>query len=205
MSKIQGRSLPGNKSLPLVNNTLTQISNARSAALPALHEEACKIVDDCFNLREQSPAVVSHSSPGGPATKPSENLRRILVSQLPPKETADHFLRLFFVHQNALFHLYEYDEAQARLDEMYNEPTQLRLSWFCQFFLLFSVAIQFDDTDDFEAAGFFDTGRKHLDDAIDENPESDLWVIPAMLLICLYQPPAQWHSMWIYLGLYTES
>ena len=82
---------------------------------------------------------------------------------------------------------------------MYEEPNQVRLSWFCQMFLIFSVAVQFDDMDE-DAVMYYEIGKKYMDDAVEENSQNTLWVVRAMLLLCFYQPPTKWASIWMYLG-----
>ena len=67
-------------------------------------------------------------------------------------------------------------------------------------FLIFAVGVQFDDVDDTDGAPYHEIGQKYMDDAIDENPQNTLWVIRAMLLLCFYQPPTKWTSVWMYLG-----
>ena len=91
-------------------------------------------------------------------------------------------------------------EAQAQLALMYEEPARVSVSWFCQMFLIFAVGVQFDDIYDTDGATYHEIGQKYIDDAIDENPQSTIWVIRAMLLLCIYQPPTKWNSVWMHLG-----
>ena len=67
-------------------------------------------------------------------------------------------------------------------------------------FLIFAVGVQFDDIYDTDGATYHEIGQKYIDDAIDENPQSTIWVIRAMLLLCIYQPPTKWNSVWMHLG-----
>jgi hypothetical protein len=83
---------------------------------------------------------------------------------------------------------------------MYEAPEQVSISWFCQMFLIFAVGAQFDDIDDAGGTAYYEIARKYMDDALEENPQNNLWVVRAMLLICFYQPATQWASIWIYLG-----
>jgi hypothetical protein len=83
---------------------------------------------------------------------------------------------------------------------MYEDPDQVSLSCYCQVFLMFSVAAQFDHLDEADGVAHYEIGRKYMDDAVEEDPEDTVWVIKAMLLICFYQPVAKWGSVWMYLG-----
>ena len=109
-------------------------------------------------------------------------------------------LDMFLDYQNSIFYVYNRNEVKARLDAMYEDPEEVSTSWFCQMFLIFAVGVQFDEVDDTGGSTYYDIGRKYMDDALGENAENNLWVVRAMLLICLYQPPTKWTSIWIYLG-----
>ena len=67
-------------------------------------------------------------------------------------------------------------------------------------FLIFAVGVQFDDIYDTDGATYREIGQKYIDDAIDENPRDTIWVMRAMLLLCFYQPPTKWNSVWMHLG-----
>ena len=49
----------------------------------------------------------------------------------------------------------------------------------------------------------YDMGRKYMDNALDQNPEDNVWVVRAMILVCFYQPPTNWTMLWIYLGTFA--
>jgi hypothetical protein len=107
---------------------------------------------------------------------------------------------MFLDYQNSIFYVCSREEAQAQLTLMYEDPTRVSISWFCQMFLIFAVGVQFDDIYDTDGATYHEIGQKYIDDAIDENPQSTIWVIRAMLLLCIYQPPTKWNSVWMHLG-----
>lgn len=88
---------------------------------------------------------------------------------------------------------------------MYEDPDQISISWFCQMFLIFAVAGQFDDVDDVDGESYYEISQKYMNDAIDENPQNSLWITRAMLLLCFYQPATKWTSTWIYLGNDTST
>lgn len=129
-----------------------------------------------------------------------EHSRKILKEFLPSRNESQRLLDLFFDYQNSIFYIYNRGEAQAQLSLMYDDPSQTSIPWFCQMFLIFSVAVQFDDLDEADGAAYHEIGKKYMDDAIEENPQNTLWVIRAMLLLCFYQPPTKWTSIWMYLG-----
>lgn len=87
---------------------------------------------------------------------------------------------------------------------MYDQPASVSIAWFCQMFLIFAVGVQFDEIYDTDGATYHEIGQKHIDDAIDENPHSTVWVIRAMLLLCFYQTPTKWNSVWMHLGNATN-
>lgn len=129
-----------------------------------------------------------------------DNIRKILRDSLPPRDVSQHLLDMFFEYQNSIFYVCNREEAQRQLGLMFEHPDTVSISWFCQMFLIFSVGVQFDDVDDTGGATYHEIGQKYMDDAIDENPQNTLWVMRAMLLLCFYQPPTKWTSIWIYLG-----
>ncbi|KAH8809412.1 hypothetical protein F5884DRAFT_403520 [Xylogone sp. PMI_703] len=129
----------------------------------------------------------------------AEQARKILRDSLPPRNSAQRMLDLFFDYQNSVFYVCSRDEALMQLGLMYDHPEQVSVSWFCQMFLIFAVAIQFDEFGDGDGVAYHELGVKYMDDAVEENPQNTLWVMRAMLLLCFYQPPSKWNSVWIYL------
>jgi hypothetical protein len=113
---------------------------------------------------------------------------------------AHQLLELFLDYQNSVFYVCNREEARAKLALMYDEPAQVSISWFCQMFLIFAVGVQFDDVYDTDGATYHEIGQKYIDDAIDENSQSTIWIIRAMLLLCFFQSPTKWNSVWMYLG-----
>jgi len=107
---------------------------------------------------------------------------------------------MFLDYQNSIFYVCNREKAQAQLALMYEEPALVSISWFCQMFLIFAVGVQFDDIYDTDGATYREIGQKYIDDAIDENPRDTIWVMRAMLLLCFYQPPTKWNSVWMHLG-----
>lgn len=107
---------------------------------------------------------------------------------------------MFLDYQNSIFYVCNKEEAEAQLALMYSEPVLVSISWFCQMFLIFAVGVQFDDIYDTDGVIYYEIGQKYIDDAIDENPQSTIWVIRAMLLLCFYQTSTKWNSVWMHLG-----
>ena len=134
-----------------------------------------------------------------------EHAPKILRNSLPPQDVSQRLLDLFFDYQNSIFYVCNRNEAQVQLGLMYEDSNQVSISWFCQMFLIFSVAVQFDDLDDADGAAYHEIGKKYMDDAVEENPQNTLWVMRAMLLLCFYQPPTKWTSIWMYLGNTTTN
>jgi hypothetical protein len=129
-----------------------------------------------------------------------EHVRRILKDSLPSQDLSHRLLDMFLEYQNSIFYVCNRDKARAQLGLMYEDPDKVSISWFCQMFLIFAVGVQFDDVDDIDGVGYHEIGKKYIDDAIDEDPQNTQWVMRAMLLLCFYQPPTKWTSIWIYFG-----
>jgi len=129
-----------------------------------------------------------------------EHSRKLLRDSLPSQDVAYRLLDLFFEYQNSVFYVCGRDKVQAQLNLMFENPDKVSISWFCQMFLIFAVGVQFDDMDDTDGATYHEIGFKHIDDAVEEDPQNSLWVIRAMLLLCFYQPPTKWSSIWIHFG-----
>lgn len=178
-----------------------------NASLPTFHREVYSIV------RERT------SFDGGPSNSQSDanpiretalerspdHARKILRDSLPSQEVSRHLLDMFLDYQNSIFYVYSRDEVYTQLTLMYEEPALVSISWFCQMFLIFAVGVQFDDMYDTDGAIYRETGQKYIDDAIDENPQSTIWVVRAMLLLCIYEPPTKWNSVWMHLGKILRS
>jgi hypothetical protein len=168
--------------------------------LPTFHREVSSIV------REQvSPENGTLQSDTCPIREPAlerdpDHVRKILRDSLPSQDVSRHLLEMFLDYQNSIFYVCSREEAQSQLALMYEDPAQVGISWFCQMFLIFAVGVQFDDIYETDGATYHEIGQKYIDDAIDENPQSTIWVIRAMLLLCIYQPPTKWNSVWMHLG-----
>ncbi|RFU29834.1 hypothetical protein B7463_g6509, partial [Scytalidium lignicola] len=145
----------------------------------------------------QPSAGDQHADP--PLMRNTSHARRILADSLPDRHKAQRLLDMFFNYQNSIFYVCAREEAQAQLHLMFQDTGQVSLAWFCQMFLIFAVGAQFDDQDEDEGLAYHDLGRKYMDDALDINPDKNLWVVRAMLLICFYQPATKWTTLWMYL------
>ena len=128
-----------------------------------------------------------------------DHVRKILRDSLPSEEVARHLLEKFLDNQNGLFYVCSREEVKAQLDLMYNQSSAVSTSWFCQMYLIFAVGSQFDDIYDTDGATYHELGQKYINDAVDENPQNTVWLIRAMLLLCFYQPPTKWNSVWMHL------
>lgn len=127
-----------------------------------------------------------------------EHSRKLLRESLPSQDVSHRLLDLFFDYQNSIFYICGRDTVNVQLNLMYESPHKVSISWFCQVFLIFAVGVQFDDMDDTDGATYYEVGLKHIDDAVEEDPQNSLWIIRAMALLCFYQPPTKWSSIWIH-------
>ena len=182
-------------------------SRLGGANLPLFYREVWTLVEE--QVSSEQGQNCSQSNADSPPIKQMKSIsleqninhgRTILRDSLPDQEVSQHLLDLFFDYQNTIFFVWSKEEARSQLFLMYEDPNQVSLSCYCQMFLLFSVAIQFDGVNEDDGARYYDLGRKYIDDAIDESPQNTLWIIRAMLLLCFYEPPTKWSSIWIYLG-----
>jgi hypothetical protein len=178
-----------------------------NASLPSIYREVATLVEEQVML--ENGQDVTNSNANAPPTSQMRDLalerniehgRKILRDSMPPQDVSQRLLDLFFDYQNSIFYVCNINEAQAQLALMYEDPNQVSVSWYCQMFLIFSVAAQFDDLDDADGAIYHEVGKKYMDDAVEEHPQNTLWVIRAMLLLCFYQPPTKWTSIWLHLG-----
>ncbi|RDL32394.1 Uncharacterized protein BP5553_08850 [Venustampulla echinocandica] len=172
-----------------------------NASLPMFHREVSSIVreqvsHDSWLPTSQSDANLINESA---LERSPDHIRKILRDSLPSQEVSRHLLDMFFDYQDSIFYVCNREEAQAQLALMYEEPAGVSISWFCQMFLIFAVGVQFDDVYDTDGTTYHEIGQKYIDDAIDENPQSTIWIIRAMLLLCLFQPPTKWNSVWMHL------
>ena len=155
---------------------------------------------------QQDPSQTKHDSSSAPQSREPvlerdlEHSRKLLKDSLPSRSVSYRLLDLFFKYQNSIFYVCSRDNVHVQLNLMYETPDKVSISWFCQVFLIFAVGVQFDDMDDTDGATYHEIGLKHIDDAVEEDPQNSLWVIRAMLLLCLYQPPTKWSSIWIHFG-----
>lgn len=132
-------------------------------------------------------------------------VRKLLRDSLPTIDVARHLLGKFLDHQNSIFYVCSKEDAQRQLALIYDANSLVSISWLCQMFLIFAIGGLFDDIYDTDGATYYDLGQKYIDDAVDEDPQNTVWVIRAMLLLCFYQPPTKWNSVWMHLGNATDS
>jgi len=170
------------------------------ASLPAFHQQISDLIKIYTSPDDESSPSTADLDRDPPLAKKTRRARKILGDSLPPRDKSQHLLDMFLGYQNSVFYVCKRNEVQEQLDLMYGDDEQVSLAWFCQMFLIFAVGAQFDDVDEEEGATYHELGRKYIDEALDENPENNLWVVRAMLLICFYQPPTKWTTLWIYLG-----
>jgi hypothetical protein len=170
--------------------------------LPTFHREVSSIVRGQVSLDSGLPTSQSGTDPIRDLAleRSPDHVRKILRESLPSQDVSRYLLDMFLDYQNSIFYVCNREEAQAQLALMYEEPAQVSISWFCQMFLIFAVGVQFDDIYDTDGASYREIGQKYIDDAIDENPQSTIWVIRAMLLLCIYEPATKWNSVWMHLG-----
>ncbi|RFU32961.1 hypothetical protein B7463_g3382, partial [Scytalidium lignicola] len=183
----------------------SQLSNA---GLPSFYRDVAALVEEESTLSGRQTGSSSQASANTPPADQMKDLalennaeqaRKILRDSLPPRNSAQRMLDMFFDYQNSVFYVCNRGEAQVQLGLMYDHPDQVTVSWLCQMFLIFSVAIQFDEFGDADGVAYHELGVKYMDDAVEENPQNTLWVMRAMLLLCFYQSPSKWNSVWIYL------
>ncbi|PVH68294.1 hypothetical protein DL98DRAFT_522845 [Cadophora sp. DSE1049] len=181
----------------------TALLDARpgNASLPMFHREVSSIVREQVSYDSGLPTSQSDANPvKEPGLERSpDHVRKILRDSLPSQEVSRRLLDMFFDYQNSIFYVCNREEALAQLALMYEELAAVSISWFCQMFLIFAVGVQFDDVYDTDGATYHEIGHKYIDDAIDEDPQSTIWIIRAMLLLCLFQPPTKWNSVWMHL------
>lgn len=171
-----------------------------NASLSAFHEQISDLIKIYTSPDEESSPSAADHDREPPFTKKIRHTRKILGDSLPHRDKSQRLLDMFLDYQNSIFYVCKRNEVQDQLNLMYEDAEQVSLSWFCQMFLIFAVGVQFDDVDEDEGATYHELGRKYIDEALDEDPENNLWVVRAMLLICFYQPPTKWTTLWIYLG-----
>jgi len=149
-------------------------------------------VDDSSAVQSKEPAL----------ERDLEHSRKLLKDSLPSEGISYRLVDLFFDFQNSIFYVCNREKVRAQLSLMYTNPDSVSISWFCQMFLIFAVGVQFDDLDDTDGATYYEIGLRHIDDAVEEDPQNSLWVIRAMLLLCFYPPPTKWSSIWLHFGAY---
>lgn len=175
-----------------------------NASLPSFNFEVFSIVREQLSqgVGPSTSTSLSDTDPLNEASleKSSDHIRKILRDKLPSENVALHLLDKFFDHQNSIFYVCSREEAKIQLALMYNETSSSSISWFCQMYLIFAVGGQYDDTYDTDGARYYEIGQKYIDDAVDESPQKTIWVVRAMLLLCFYQPPTKWNSVWMHLG-----
>ncbi|EPE33131.1 Nucleotide-binding protein [Glarea lozoyensis ATCC 20868] len=161
-------------------------------SLPDFHREVTSIVGDLVSADTQPLVELSLG-------RSPDHVRVILKDSLPSQDMARHCLDLFLDYQNSIFYICDREEVYSQLAQMYESPKQVSIAWFCQMFFIFAIGAQFDDMYEMDSETYHDIGQRYMDDAIDENPQSTIWVIRAMLLLCIYQPPTKWNSVWMHL------
>lgn len=140
---------------------------------------------------------VSFSIPGMAAYKSLTPLNE----QLPDKITAKTWITAFLGGPNLLFRACDEAESWKLLDSIYaNEPISHASR--CSLWFQLAIGCQLTtDTAKESHVSLFRSGYQYLEWCIEQADEvSPLWVVPTLLLICLYSLGTRPRACWLTLG-----
>ncbi|OAL21751.1 hypothetical protein AYO22_07693 [Fonsecaea multimorphosa] len=203
----------------VVIDTPTETSSDLSAPIWPIETGACKESSTSFLLDSLASLWADKSSLGkdqilkgnkfteaSTFTLPSSAIsaHKGLISldeQLPDKATATEWLNTFLRGPNMLFRICNETESWRLLDSIYmkediDDPSK------CSIWLQLAAGCRFTTgTDEESYITLFESGHQYLEWCIEQSEEVDpVWVVPPMLLSCLYFMGSKPKTCWLTLG-----
>lgn len=139
----------------------------------------------------------SHNTPVLPMAAASS----VKYNILPPKEQAQRWLTLFLNGPNKLFCICAQSESEQLLDFLYGPEDEISRNSTCLILFQLAVGSRFaEDTPEHVYMSIHQTARRQMEECIEEDNGMLLWVVPVLLLSCIYSMNTKTKTCWLTLG-----
>jgi hypothetical protein len=122
-------------------------------------------------------------------------------NSLPPKERAQRWLTVFLNGPNKLFCICAQSESKQLLDSLYGPEGEISRNSTCLILFQLAVGSRFaEDTPERVYTSIHETARRQMEECIEEDNGMLLWVVPVLLLSCIYSMNTKTKTCWLTLG-----
>jgi hypothetical protein len=122
-------------------------------------------------------------------------------SSLPPKEQAQRWLRVFLNGPNKLFCICAQSESEQLLHSLYGPNDEISHNSTCLILFQLAVGSRFaEDTPEHVYTSMHGMARRQMEECIEEDNGMLLWVVPVLLLSCIYSMNTKTKTCWLTLG-----
>jgi hypothetical protein len=124
-------------------------------------------------------------------------------NSLPPQEQAQRWLAVFLNGPNKLFRICAQSESEQLLDSLYGPEYEISRNATCLILFQLAVGSRFtEDTPEHVYTSMHETARRQMEECIEEDNGMLLWVVPVLLLSCIYSMNTRTKTCWLTLGRY---
>lgn len=120
---------------------------------------------------------------------------------MPPKDRAEKWLEIHLRGPNKLMQICSPEESQQLLNFLYDPNQRLDPKSECLITWQLAVGARFTaDTDEQTYTAAYESARMQTEICIEEDDDMLLWVVPTLLLRCVYLINPQPRKCWLVLG-----
>jgi hypothetical protein len=124
-------------------------------------------------------------------------------NSLPPKEQAQRWLTVFLNGPNKLFCVCAQSESELLLNSLYGPGYEISRNSTCLILFQLAVGSRFaEDTPEYIYTSMYETARRQMEECIEEDNGMLLWIVPVLLLSCIYSMNTKTKTCWLTLGTY---
>ena len=142
---------------------------------------------------------------GDPVLPTADPRRTSLVAQIavPPKDHAQWWLNTFLNGPNQMFRICAPWESQQLFDSFYDTDEEISRTSRCLISFQLAVGARFtEDIPEHVHAAMLESAWRLMEDCIEEEDGTLLWIVPLLLLSCVYSLNRKPKSCWLILGRY---
>lgn len=118
-----------------------------------------------------------------------------------PQDQANKWLHTFLNGPNKLMHICSPSESQQLLNSLYNQQQEVSRKFECLMTWQLAIGARYTaDVDERTYTAIYESARTQTKICIEEDDDMLLWVVPTLLLRCLYLMDSQPRNCWFMLG-----
>lgn len=120
---------------------------------------------------------------------------------LPPKDQAEKWLQIYIGGPNKLMQICSPSESQQLLNSLYDQCQRLNPKSKCLITWQLAVGARFTaDTSEHTYTALYESAQMQTEKCIEEDDDMLLWIVPTLLLRCVYSMNSQARKCWLLLG-----